>query len=578
MKTTKKDWIYRVILLILLAIIWDIGAALTSPIFVPQKGAVFREFFLLIQNGTMLKAFRYSLVRITVAAALSAGISIPLGCLMKICHPLQKLLYPAIRAMRFLPVTAFYPLLTMWFGIGEKMKIAFLFVASFVFMLPSVLIALDDVSDDVIEAASINDATESSNALISGDLQAAGYTTNRVAFLSQKFTDAGKNIIMPVFTNYSYGGDGIIASTQFADVNSWVNAKIGVPEFSEAETLVAWFVNNSNLSDADKATIMNNLIMFGTADDTAKAYFAGQIDVAATWEPYLTQAKTYTNSTVVFDTKSSSSLVMDGIVFDADWAAAHEDTVKKFVKGILMSYDQPINYDAAREVFPMYSTSSDADIDATYANAKMASWKDNYNILNDTAPMIYNQMCDIWEALGETVNRGLVDTIFDTTYIDALKGDFKSTSAANATTKVTVSDETRANITQQVTGNLDYDSMLSKTANVTFVPDSSVFTDQASAASVLDDFVNIAKTLDGTMIVINGNINADTQTEFGVQLSANRAQTVANYLASQGIDQNRLIITGSGNAKYQADKAVGALKSDASVYQSTDISFMRIEN
>ena len=410
----------------------------------------------------------------------------------------------------------------------------------------------------------INDATESSNALISGDLQ--------------KFTDAGKNVIMPIFTNYSYGGDGIIASTQFADVNSWVNAKIGVPEFSEAETLVAWFVNNSSLSDTDKATIMNNLIMFGTADDTAKAYFVGQIDVASTWEPYLTQAKTYTNSTVVFDTKSSSSLVMDGIVFDADWAAAHEDTVKKFVQGILMSYDQPINYDAAREVFPMYSTSSDTDIDATYANAKMASWKDNYNILNDTAPMIYNQMCDIWESLGETVNRDLVNTLFDTTYIDALKSDFKSTSAANATTKVTVSDETRANITQQVTGNLDYDSMLSKTANVTFVPDSSVFTDQASAASVLNDFVNIAKTLDGTMIVINGNINADSQTEFGVQLSANRAQTVANYLASQGIDQNRLIVTGSGNAKYQADKAAGTLSGDASVYQSTDISFMRIEN
>lgn len=65
---------------------------------------------------------------------------------------------------------------------------------------------------------------------------------------------------------------------------------------------------------------------------------------------------------------------------------------------------------------------------------------------------------------------------------------------------------------------------------------------------------------------------------YGGGFSANRAQTVANYLASQGIDQNRLIITGSGNAKYQADKAAGALKPDASVYQSTDISFMRIEN
>ena len=40
MKTTKKDWIYRVILLILLAIIWDIGAALTSPICSPERRCV----------------------------------------------------------------------------------------------------------------------------------------------------------------------------------------------------------------------------------------------------------------------------------------------------------------------------------------------------------------------------------------------------------------------------------------------------------------------------------------------------------------------------------------------------------
>lgn len=38
MKMTKKDWIYRVILLILLAIIWDIGAALTSANFCSSKG------------------------------------------------------------------------------------------------------------------------------------------------------------------------------------------------------------------------------------------------------------------------------------------------------------------------------------------------------------------------------------------------------------------------------------------------------------------------------------------------------------------------------------------------------------
>lgn len=59
----------------------------------------------------------------------------------------------------------------------------------------------------------INDATQSSNALIKGDLNAAGYTINRTAFLSKKFTDAGKEVVMPYITNYSNGGDGIIAKS-----------------------------------------------------------------------------------------------------------------------------------------------------------------------------------------------------------------------------------------------------------------------------------------------------------------------------------------------------------------------------
>lgn len=422
----------------------------------------------------------------------------------------------------------------------------------------------------------INDATESSNALIAGDLQAAGYTTNRVAFLSSKFKDANFDAVMPVFTNYSYGGDGIIASVSYSDINSWVDAKIGVPEFSEAETLVAWFVNNSDLSDADKDKILSNLIMFNTPDDCAKAFFAGQIDVAATWEPYLTQAKTYTNSTVVFDTKSSSTLIMDGIVFDAKWAESHKDAVQKFIQGVLMCYNVPLNYDAIRGVFPMYSTSSDEEISASFANAKMASWKDNHAILNETAPMIYEQMCNIWTDLGEDVNANLSNVLFDTTYIDNLKDHFKSTSAASATTNVDISDEERAAMTQKVE-NKDYASMLNKTANVIFVPDSAVFVNQGEAASTLNEFVDIAKTLDGTMIMVNGNINTSNQTEFGKTLSVNRAQTVANYLISQGIDRSRLIVTGSGNDKYQADKDADKLSSDATVYQSTDIKFLRIE-
>ena len=413
----------------------------------------------------------------------------------------------------------------------------------------------------------INDASESSNALISGDLNAAGYTTNRVAFLSEKFTQAGMKVVMPVYSNYSNGGDGIIANVNFADINTWKNARIGVPEFSEAETLVAWFVQNSDLPQADKEQIMSNLIMFATPDDAAKAFFAGQLDVAATWEPYLSQAEGSTNSTIVFDTKSSSTLIMDGIVFNADWANAHRDIVDKFIDGMLQAEElYSTDYNTIKTVMPMYAAASDDVIAHDCGNAKLASWADNVEILNKTAPMIYSDMCDIWESLGETVNRDMASTLFDSSFVNDISEKYKEVSTVTNKTEIT---------TEQKTAAADYSSMLTKTSTVNFVPDTAKFLDSAEAAATLDDFIKIANTLDGTIIQIEGNINAVDSTDGGQQLSYNRAQTVANYLISQGVDANRIIIIGNGNTKMIGDPNTDEGKT---MNRRVDVMFKSVES
>jgi NitT/TauT family transport system permease protein len=53
--------------------------------------------------------------------------------------------------MRYIPVTAFSPLLILWFGIGEEMKISFLFFATFVYVLPSTVLCLEDVPQDLVD-------------------------------------------------------------------------------------------------------------------------------------------------------------------------------------------------------------------------------------------------------------------------------------------------------------------------------------------------------------------------------------------------------------------------------------------
>lgn len=417
----------------------------------------------------------------------------------------------------------------------------------------------------------INDATQSSNALIKGDLNAAGYTINRTAFLSKKFTDAGKEVVMPYITNYSNGGDGIIAKSSIQNVNDLVNAKIGVPEFSEAQTLVVWFVNNSDLSNKDKAKIIDNLVLFSTADDAAKAFFAGQIDVAATWEPYLTQAKNMTDAHVLFSTASSSNLVMDGILFDKKFAEAHADVVEKFIQGSLEAADvYSTEFDAIREVMPMFNTASDEDIVSNTESAKLTTWKDNSNLLNGTAKTIYSDMCNVWTSIGESVNADLVNSIFDDTYINAISDKFNVTEVSNTNT-VKVTKDNKKEIQ-------DTEALLSGRASVTFIKNTAKFSDSAAASEELNKFIDIAKVLDGAIIEIAGNTDpnpdSDPEDEYNKKLSQQRAEAVKNYFVMNGISNGRIVVVGNGSSNPVVDNDTDEHRA---MNRRTDVSFKIIE-
>ena len=417
----------------------------------------------------------------------------------------------------------------------------------------------------------INDATQSSNALIKGDLNAAGYTINRTAFLSKKFTNAGKEVIMPYITNYSNGGDGIIAKSSIKNVNDLVNAKIGVPEFSEAQTLVVWFVNNSDLSTKKKAKIIDNLVLFSTADDAAKAFFAGQIDVAATWEPYLTQAKNMTDAHVLFSTASSSNLVMDGILFDKKFAEAHADVVEKFIQGSLEAADMyNTEFNAIREVMPMFNTASDEDIVANTESAKLTTWKDNLDLLNGTAKTIYSDMCNVWTSIGESVNADLVNSIFDDTYINAISDKFSATEVSNTNT-VKVTEDNKKEIQ-------DTEALLQGKASVTFIQNTAKFSDSAAASKELNKFIDIAKVLDGAIIEIAGNTDpnpeSDPEDEYNQKLSLQRAEAVKNYFVMNGISNGRIVVVGNGSSNPVVDNDTDEHRA---MNRRTDVSFKIIE-
>jgi NitT/TauT family transport system permease protein len=126
---------------------------LVSHFFLPPPDEVFRGLLYLVFNQGLLPAVGVSVVRILKAFALSLAVALPLGILMGSFEAANKFFDSILAPMRYLPITAFIPLLILWFGIQEEQKVAFLFLGTFVFLLPVVVDAIKVVPEELVQTA-----------------------------------------------------------------------------------------------------------------------------------------------------------------------------------------------------------------------------------------------------------------------------------------------------------------------------------------------------------------------------------------------------------------------------------------
>lgn len=124
----------------------------TLPLFIPSPTSVGRSIWTMIQNGSLSIATWYSFKRIAMSTCIAGTLSLLVALTMQVSDSAKSIVYPVIRLMRYLPATAFYPLLMMWTGIGEVMKVSFLTFVSFVYMMPSAVLTFEDTPRDMHEA------------------------------------------------------------------------------------------------------------------------------------------------------------------------------------------------------------------------------------------------------------------------------------------------------------------------------------------------------------------------------------------------------------------------------------------
>lgn len=126
---------------------------LVSHFFLPSPDEVVKSLLYLTFEKQLLQAIGTSFMRILLAFVLSIAVAFPLGVMMGSFEAVNRFFDPIMAPLRYLPITAFIPLLILWFGIDEKQKVVFLFLGTFVYLLPVVVDAIHNVPQELVQTA-----------------------------------------------------------------------------------------------------------------------------------------------------------------------------------------------------------------------------------------------------------------------------------------------------------------------------------------------------------------------------------------------------------------------------------------
>jgi len=135
----------------------------------------------------------------------------------------------------------------------------------------------------------------------------------------------GRQMKVVLFTDYSYGGDGIVAK---AGINSMADLKgktVGVETGTVGHFSLLKALDTVGLKE-DDITIISI-----PAWDIKKTFLAGKIDAGVTWEPYLTSTAKEGGGRVIITSRDYPKAIVTTMVASAELIARRPGAVQKIV-------------------------------------------------------------------------------------------------------------------------------------------------------------------------------------------------------------------------------------------------------
>jgi NitT/TauT family transport system permease protein len=118
---------------LIIVVAWAIATygGMVEPLFLPPPGDVARAWYDMFAHEGFASDVWASFRRIGLGFLFACAIGIPLGIAIGSFRAIQAFFEPIVGAVRYMPASAFIPLLIIWYGIGETEKIAVIWFGVF---------------------------------------------------------------------------------------------------------------------------------------------------------------------------------------------------------------------------------------------------------------------------------------------------------------------------------------------------------------------------------------------------------------------------------------------------------------
>ncbi|MFD0679716.1 MULTISPECIES: ABC transporter permease [unclassified Paenibacillus] len=140
---------------VLLLLIWSIFSYgnVVGRTFLPTPDQVLIQLLTQLFNPAFWEHIGISIYRVGMGFLLACALGIPLGILAGTFRIAESIVVPPTEFIRYMPATAFVPLIMVWAGIGEGAKIMVIFVGCFFQLILMVADNTRAVSNDLLQVS-----------------------------------------------------------------------------------------------------------------------------------------------------------------------------------------------------------------------------------------------------------------------------------------------------------------------------------------------------------------------------------------------------------------------------------------